>query len=87
MGEVILLPALDKGGQAALPQFGGGSPQHQLVQAGQGPFPLGRNSQAREPPRDSSSRGLRLLAPAVAADADLGVLPRMGRRGGRCAGW
>lgn len=44
MGEVILLPALHSGGQAASPQFGVGSPQQQLLQSGQYPFPLGRNS-------------------------------------------
>ncbi len=49
MGEVILLLALDNGGQATPPQLGAGSPQQQLMQAGQRPFPLGRNSQAPEP--------------------------------------
>jgi hypothetical protein len=34
MCEVILLLALHDGGQAASPQFGAGSPQQQLVQAG-----------------------------------------------------
>jgi hypothetical protein len=34
MCEVILLLALQNDGQAASPQFGAGSPQQQLVQAG-----------------------------------------------------
>ena len=49
MGEVILLPAVNKGGQVAPPQFGPGNPQQQPVQAGQRRFPLGRNRKAPEP--------------------------------------